>query len=141
MFNYYRASALTVILLVSLVIPSGAAFLSQTQAENQVRVFLQQLDQGQQDKAWQAMSAFFQSINDRRGWKTRHQFIRSSYGSLIARELKNISYRRTFNQAPDGEYVIVQFRSAFLNKAESRETVVLDCSEGTECSVREYVIQ
>lgn len=141
MFKDYRALALTMTLLISIAIPAGATLLSQTQAENRARRFLKQLDQGQSDESWQAMSALFQSINDQVSWKIRQQAIRVSYGSLLSRELKNVSYRTAFNLSPDGDYVITQFRSHYQNKAESIETVVLDCSSGPECSVREYVIQ
>ena len=132
---------LTVILLISTAIPAVAALLSQTRAENQARGFLQQLDQGQSDEPWQAMSAHFQAITDQARWKIRQQVIRASYGPLLSRDFKNVSYRTSFSLSPDGEYVIVQFRSSYQNKAESIETVVLDCSFGPECLVREYVLQ
>lgn len=141
MFKNYKIYALTALLLASLVMPSGAALLSQPQAENLARVFLQQLDQGQQDNAWQAMSSLFQVFNDPTKWKTRQQVIRTSYGSLLSRRLISISYRPVFRYSPDGDYVVIQFQSIYQNKADSRETVVLDCSNGTECPVREYVIQ
>jgi len=141
MFKDCRALALTVILLISTAIPAVAALLSQTRAENQARGFLQQLDQGQSDESWQAMSAHFQAITDQARWKIRQQVIRASYGPLLSRDFKNVSYRTSFSLSPDGEYVIVQFRSSYQNKAESIETVVLDCSFGPECLVREYVLQ
>jgi len=141
MFKGHRALALAAILLISLAIPADAALLSQSQAENQSRGFLKQLDQGQNDESWHAMSALFQAFNDQARWKTRQQVIRASYGPLISREFKNVSYRTTFSLSPDGEYVIVQFRSSYQNKSESIETVVLDCSSGPACSVREYIIQ
>jgi hypothetical protein len=141
MFKDYRALTLTAILLISIAMPAGAALLSQSQAENQARGFLKQLDQGQNDESWQAMSALFQAINDQARWKIRQQVIRASYGSLLSRDLKNVSYRTSFSLSPDGQYVITQFRSSYQNKAESVETVVLDCSSGPKCSVREYVLQ
>jgi len=141
MFKGHRALALTTILLISLAIPADATLLSQSQAENQSRGFLKQLDQGQNDESWHAMSALFQAFTDQARWKTRQQVIRASYGPLISREFKNVSYRTTFSLSPDGEYVIVQFRSSYQNKSESIETVVLDCSSGPACSVREYIIQ
>jgi len=102
---------------------------------------LKQLDQGQNDESWHAMSSIFQAFNDQARWKTRQQVIRASYGPLISREFKNVSDRTTFSLSPDGEYVIVPFRSSYQNKTESIETVVLDCCSGPACSVREYIIQ
>jgi hypothetical protein len=87
------------------------------------------------------MSSLFKAFNDQERWKTRQQVIRVAYGSLISRNLKNVSYRTTFNQSPDGEYIIVQFESSYQNRASARETVILDCSNGTNCPIREYVTQ
>jgi hypothetical protein len=141
MFKGHRVLPLTLILLVWLTLPAGATLLSQSQAESRARSFLMQLDQGLQDESWQSMSSLFQAFNDQARWKTRQQVIRASYGSLISRSLKTVSYRTTFNQSPDGEYIIILFQSSYQNKANARETVVLDCSNGTNCPIREYVTQ
>lgn len=141
MLKDHRALALTSILLICLAVPAGATLLSQTKAESQARGFLKQLDLGLNDESWHAMSDLFQEFNDQARWKNRQKVIRASYGALVSRELKHISYRTTFNLSPDGKYVIVQFQSNYQNKTESIETVVLDCSSVPECSVREYVIK
>jgi hypothetical protein len=141
MFKNCRALALTIILFVSLAIQADAELLSRAQSESQARGFLQLLDQGLQDESWQTMSVAFRSLNERVHWNTRQQVIRTSYGPLESRDLKHISYRKTFSLSPDGEYIIVQFRSSYQNKAETIETLVLDCSGVSECTVRHYVIQ
>ncbi|MDH4027193.1 MAG: DUF4019 domain-containing protein [Desulfuromonadales bacterium] len=102
---------------------------------------MKQLDQGQNEESWHAISSLFQAFNDQARWKTRQQVIRASYGPLISREFNNVSDRTTFSLSPEGEYVIVPFRSSYQNKTESIETVVLDCCSGPACSVREYIIQ
>jgi hypothetical protein len=141
MLKGHRALALTSILIVCLAAPAAATLLSQAQAENQARGFLKQLDLGQNDESWQAMSDLFQELNDQALWKARQKAIRTSYGALISRELKDVRYRTTFSLSPDGEYVIVQFGSSYQHKTESIETVVLDCSSAPDCTVRAYVIK
>lgn len=141
MLNGLRTFTLTSIFLAALVLPSAASPLTQTQAENQARLFLQMLDNGLLDSAWQEMSSLFQILSDQADWKLRQQVLRTAYGTLFSRELKNVSYRATFSQSPDGQYVVILFQSSYQNKAESRETVVLDCSNGTDCPIRQYVIQ
>lgn len=141
MLKGLRTFTLTSIFLAALVMPSVASSLTQAQAENQARLFLQQLDNGLMHSAWQEMSPLFQVLSDQADWKLRQQVIRTAYGALFSRELKDVSYRATFSQSPDGQYVITRFQSSYQNKAEARETVVLDCSNGTQCSIRQYVIQ
>lgn len=141
MFKAYRILSLTIILLAGLAISVSAESLSQAEAENQARGFLQLLDQGLQDQAWFAMTPAFQALNDRTRWESRQQVIRTSYGSLTFRQLRRVSYRQTFSLSPDGEYIMVQFQSSYQRKAETVETVVLDCSVGPKCSVQQYILQ
>jgi len=141
MFKGLKTFTLTAVLLVTLGMPSAASSLSQAQAENRARGFLQLLDKGFMDAAWQAMSPLFQGLSDQKEWKNRQQVIRTAYGALFSRELTKVSYRSTFSQSPDGDYVVIQFQASYQNKDEAKETLVLDCSNGQGCSIRQYVIQ
>lgn len=141
MFKDYRILSLLIILIVGIAIPVSAEPLSQAEAEDQARDFLLFLDQGQQDQAWFAMAPTFQALNDQAHWQSRQQVIRATYGSLAFRELRGVRYRQTLNLSPDGDYVLVQFQSSYQHKAETVETVVLDCRVGPKCSVRQYIIQ
>ena len=44
-------------------------------------------------------------------------------GKLISRQVKSTSYRTSLPGAPDGEYVIIQFKTSFDNKKSAIETV------------------
>jgi hypothetical protein len=74
-------------------------------------------------------------------WQNRQEAVRGAYGALELRDYFLAEARSHYNLSPDGHYVIVQFKSSFQNKAATTETVVLDCSAKTECSIREYVIR
>jgi hypothetical protein len=51
--------------------------------------------------------------------------VRGELGKLASRKATKSDYSRTLPGAPDGEYVIQQYASAFENKKEAGEHVVL----------------
>ena len=44
-------------------------------------------------------------------------------GALKSRTLKSATFARTLPGAPDGEYVVIQYETAFENKAAAVETI------------------
>ncbi len=129
------------LLTVVLVAPVGAETLSRDQLENKASSYLDLLDQGYYEEAWQDMSALSQALNNQSQWQNRQQAIRTAYGALSSRQLRHITYRQSYTLSPDGQYVIVQFKSRYQNKADTIETVVLDCHSTPECSIRQHVIR
>jgi uncharacterized protein (UPF0297 family) len=124
-----------------LAVPVGAESPSHDRLINQAASFLEQLDQAQYGDAWHTMSFLFQDLNSQDQWLNRQQTIRTAYGALSARQLDDINYRQGYNLSPDGLYVVVKFNSGFTNKADTTESVILDCRSGPECSIREYIIR
>jgi hypothetical protein len=43
---------------------------------------------------------------------------------MVARELKSKQYTKTLPGAPDGEYVVIQYKTTFENKKSAIETVI-----------------
>ena len=128
-------------LTISLPLPVGAESSSDHLSAQEAVSFLELMDQARYDDAWLSMSTLFQTLNNQPQWQNRQQTIRAAYGALSSRQLDRISYRQTYTLSPDGEYVVVQFDSSFTNKADTFETVVLDCRTTPECFIREYIIR
>ena len=128
-------------LTISLPLPVGAESSSDHLSAQEAVRFLELMDQARYDDAWLSMSPLFQTLNHQPQWQNRQQTIRAAYGALSSRQLDRISYRQTYTLSPDGEYVVVQFDSSFTNKADTFETVVLDCRTTPECFIREYIIR
>lgn len=128
-------------LTILLPLPVGAESSSDHLSAQEAVSFLELVDQARYDEAWLSMSPFFQTLNNQPQWQNRQQTIRAAYGALSSRQLDRISYRQTYTLSPDGEYVVVQFESSFTNKADTFETVVLDCRTTPECFIREYIIR
>jgi hypothetical protein len=129
------------ILVVMLAGSVSAKTLTRDHLDNRASSYLGLLDRDRYEDAWLAMSTFFQALTDKAQWQSRQQVIRTVYGSLLSREFLRISYRQSYSLSPDGKYVIVQYKSIFQNKADTYETVVLDCRNDLSCSVREYVLR
>jgi hypothetical protein len=49
---------------------------------------------------------------------------RSPLGEVVSRELMEAKYQSRLAGAPDGEYVVIRFKTSFSNKADALETVV-----------------
>ena len=127
-------------MLVMLVVPAAAKTMQQDQLIFQAESYLELLDQDRYPDAWREMSTLFHALGNQDLWLSRQKLIRSAYGPLAARQFYRLDYRQSFNLSPDGLYVIVQFKSSYQHKAETTETVVLDCRSAPDCSIREYVI-
>ena len=136
-----RKVILAIILIVLLAGAVGAKALTRDHLVSQVGSYLELLDQDRYEEAWLTMSDLFQALNDQAQWQSRQQVIRTVYGQLLSREFLRINNRQGYSHSPDGKYVIVQYKSIFQNKADTYETVVLDCRNDLSCSVREYVLR
>jgi len=129
-------------LTIMLTAPVGAEPSSPDRLSTQKALsFLELVDQGRYDDAWLSTSTLFQNLNNQDQWQSRQQAIRAGYGALSSRQIHLISYRQTYSLSPDGQYVVVQFESSYTNKADTIETVVLDCRTAPECSIRAYIIR
>lgn len=128
-------------LLVWLAGPAAAEAPPSDQLNHQAGRYLDLLDLDRYEEAWQKMSPLFQALSNHEQWLKRHKTIRSTYGVLTSRQFYRIDYRQSYSLSPDGQYVIIQYKSSYQNKAETNETVVFDCSTTPDCSIREYVIR
>lgn len=141
MIRSFTKMVLFMLLLLTLTTPAKAEMLAHEALEEKATNYLKLLDQGLYEKAWFDMSEIFHGLNIPQLWEKRQATIRTAYGAMYSRRLHHISYRQTYNLSPDGQYVIVQFKSSFQNKLDIIETIVLDCRVDSECSVREYIIR
>jgi Protein of unknown function (DUF4019) len=83
------------------------------------------VDAGEYAKSWNAAAALFQKQVTSDRWVETVRGVRGQFGKLVSRKAAKSDYSRTLPGAPDGEYVIQQYSSAFEKKKEAMETVVL----------------
>jgi hypothetical protein len=85
--------------------------------------WLKLVDRGEYDRSWQEAAAYFRKVVERDQWNKTLTGVRQPLGEVESRELLEAKYRSSLAGAPDGEYVVIRFRTSFANKADSQETI------------------
>lgn len=85
--------------------------------------WLKMTDTGDAAGSWQASAEFFRTAVTQDQWTKSLAVARAPLGGLVSRAVKARTYTTRLPGAPDGEYVVVLFRSSFSNKQSAVETV------------------
>ena len=56
-------------------------------------------------------------------WTASLKGVRKPLGRLVSRKLQTAKHETALPGAPDGQYVVMQFRASFVNKKAAMETV------------------
>jgi hypothetical protein len=75
-------------------------------------------------KSWDEAAPFFKGKVTAETWKKMADAVREPLGEVASRELLNAQFSKQLPGAPEGEYVVVQFKTSFANKKDAVETVV-----------------
>lgn len=81
------------------------------------------LDEGKYIESWKESSEYFKQAVTQDHWEQAVQAVRKPLTKLVSRKLKSASYKTSLPGTPDGEYVVIEFNTAFENKASGVETV------------------
>jgi len=133
---------LAVFLLFLILAPASFADQSKEMAAvSVIENFLQLVDAGRFAESWDATSSFFKQQVSKEQWVKQLDSIRSALGPLVKREIKNQKYTKSLPDAPDGEYVVIQFTTSFTNKNIAIETVTPMLDNDGEWRVSGYYIR
>ena len=103
--------------------------------------WLEVVDAGKYSESWETTAKFFQGNMTKEEWDKALQGIIPPLGKMQSRELVSSRYLKRMPGAPDGEYVMIQFKSSFENKAEAVETVTPQKDENGKWRVCGYFIK
>jgi hypothetical protein len=121
----YRVSIFLIVLLLSL--PIGASFAQDSAKEKAAlkaaRAWLVLIDEGKYAKSWGEAATYFRNNVTREQWEHSLKGVRKPLGSVISRNVLQSMHTTYLPGAPDGEYVVIQFKSSFENKKTAIETV------------------
>ena len=81
------------------------------------------VDDGKYGESWKEASEYFRNAVKQEQWEQAVQAVRTPLGKLVSRKIKSTSYKTSLPGAPDGEYVVIEFETSFLNKKTAVETV------------------
>jgi hypothetical protein len=87
------------------------------------QAWLALVDAGKYQESWQQAAEFFKNAVDQNQWESSMIAYRKPLGNVLSRELIFKKYTNTLPGAPDGEYVVIQYKTSFENKASAVETV------------------
>ena len=81
------------------------------------------VDAERYDDSWEQACAYFRGVVPRDQWMTQVAGVRGPLGPVLSREVASAEYTTKLPGAPDGEYVVIQYRTQFQNKTDAIETV------------------
>ena len=103
--------------------------------------WLQLVDNAKYDKSWNSAAEFFKSAVSRDSWQQTLQAFRSPLGKIISRKVKSKKFTRSLPGAPDGQYVVIQYKTSFKNKKSAIETVTPMLDKDGKWHVSGYYIK
>jgi hypothetical protein len=121
---------------------AGAAEASrEALAQGEALLWLSLLDSNKYEASWEEMSPAFKKQVSKRKWKSTVTDIRKPLGKLNSRKPKSAEYSKELPGAPDGEYVVARFDTAFENKPAAVETVTLVLGTDLNWRVSSYSVK
>jgi Protein of unknown function (DUF4019) len=116
-------AALALAAAITALSAMGAEELDTAPAMTAAQTWLTRVDGGGYGDSWDESAAFFRESIPKVQWQTALDKVRAPLGAMVTRKIRNATYTRTLPNAPDGEYVVIQFDTRFENLPQSTETV------------------
>ncbi|MBN2020981.1 MAG: DUF4019 domain-containing protein [Sedimentisphaerales bacterium] len=85
--------------------------------------WLELVDESRYEQSWIEAAEFFRKNVSQEQWVNALTGVRKPLGKAISREVITSTYTTEVPGAPDGQYVIIQFKTSFENKQKAVETV------------------
>jgi hypothetical protein len=134
----------SVLIVISCVLSTGlakadsAAVKAATEA---TLTWVSRLDTTQYDTAWSTAAALFKNAVSLNQWTQSISAVRSPLGKPLDRQLQSAEFKTSLPGAPDGQYVVIQFRTRFEHKKDATETVVPMLDKDGQWRVSGYFIR
>ena len=132
--------ALTLVLLAAS--PAMAADDARTTAAiRAAENFLLLLDTGQYGQSWDTTASLFKKQMPKETWVREVGGLLSSVGMVNNRNIVSAEYKTSLPGAPDGEYVVIHYRSSYAKKQEAVETVTPMLDDDGQWRVAGYYLK
>ncbi|MHB8809695.1 MAG: DUF4019 domain-containing protein [Desulfobulbaceae bacterium] len=140
--NHVRIPILALILCILAASPAMAADDPRTTAAiKAAENFLLLLDTGQYGQSWDTTASLFKKQMPKETWVQEVGGLLSSIGMVKNRNIASAEYKTSLPGAPDGEYVVIHYRSSYAKKQEAVETVTPMLDEDGQWRVAGYYLQ
>ena len=128
-------------LLLVRTMSSAAETKPEVAAQEAAEKWLALVDGSKDADSWEQMSAPFKKEVSKRKWKSTIGGIRQPLGKPVSRKLKSAEYTKELAGAPEGEYVVARFDTAFEHKPAALETVTLLLGQDLIWRVSSYTVK
>ncbi|MHC4460400.1 MAG: DUF4019 domain-containing protein [Planctomycetota bacterium] len=138
---------LTVAIVVAIIICAGCGEKQESNPEAEraateaAEAWLELVDSDNYSQIWQEAAALFRSAGARDNWEKTFRALRTPMGKLVSREVTSTRYTTLAPGAPDGQYVIIQYKTSFENKLSAIETVTPVLEQDGKWRVFSYYIK
>jgi hypothetical protein len=99
------------------------------------------VDQGQYEQSWNAAAEYLKIAVDKTDFAKGLKGARSPLGEVKSRELASKQYVTHLPVAPDGQYVILQYKTSFANKESATETITPMLDKDGKWKVSGYYVK
>jgi hypothetical protein len=100
-----------------LLVAGGAAIMGQDKpegaAQKAAEKWLTLIDAGEYGQSWDEAAAVFKAAVTKEQWVQAVKNVRDQTGKLNSRKLVRADYTKTLPNAPEGEYVLMQYEASF----------------------------
>lgn len=103
--------------------PSELIQMVKRVAEGIVREWVDLIDREQFAESWEQAASYFKQSISQEQWEQSIQIVRMPLGECLSRELISCEYHDSLPGAPDGQYVVIQYKTSFENKKVAVETI------------------
>ncbi len=114
--------------------PPATAQQDTTSPEGQARIaadaWLRLLDAGDFKATFRTAAPMFQKATSGGAWEQQAGQVRGQVGALESRQEVGAQYTTRLPNAPEGEYVLVNYASSFKNLPKAREVVIIAKTDG-----------
>lgn len=104
--------------------------LQEIEARAAAERWLAFIDHGDAASSWEDSSSIFRGAVTPEQWRESLETVQDRLGRPLSRDLESAKYTTELPGAPDGEYVVLTYRTTFERKQNGRETVVPELEDG-----------
>jgi Protein of unknown function (DUF4019) len=136
--------AVLLLCLVGVVLFSVHAAADEAMEQKAVtaaKAWLALVDSGDYEKSWNTAAEYFQNAVAQQQWQQSLTAARKPLGKVVSRQLKAKQYTTSLPDAPDGQYVVIQYETSFENKKSAVETITPMLNADGQWRVAGYYIK
>jgi hypothetical protein len=126
-------------------VKKGVTDAKRAEAEKQAvaaaEAWLALADKEEYSECWESAAGYLRGFVERRAFVQQLGGARKPLGKVVSRELKSKEYTTTVPGAPDGQYVILQYKTSFEHRKSAIETITPMLDKDKKWRVSGYYIR